>query len=52
MTGTICRAGPAYPSGALSSTSVLRGVRVARTLVFRIVLCISWFGHCGVCPSN
>ena len=35
MMGTVCRAGTAYPTGAPSSTPVLRGVRVARSLVFR-----------------
>ena len=49
-TGAISRAGTAYPSRAHEFTSFFGGIRVARSLVFCVVVCrllfvISSFGH-------
>ena len=60
ITGATRGTGTAYPVSAHEFTPVFGEVRVARSLVFCIMLCRSLFGffgpfssgHCIVCPSN
>jgi hypothetical protein len=56
-TGATGGAGATYPSGAPVFTPILRGVRVARSLVVCVMFCRSLFvlfsfRHCIVCPSS
>ena len=54
-TGATCGAGIAYPSGAPEFTPYIRGVRIARSLVYVVVLCsFAGFSFCHwvVCPCS
>ena len=56
-TGATSGAGTAYPSGIPEFTLRFSGVRVAQSLVFCLVFCISTFcpfsfGQCVVCSSS